>query len=124
MTRFLSALCFCWIALVIAPLAMGQESFPGVDLLYPEFAHPDADARAAIKKRDFRFIALDRQKQDVPAMKRYPRLVEKHGTKFIQQPFRIFATTSQNFSFTLRARTYATDYNAVVLEHLLQRRAR
>ncbi len=119
MTRFL--LCLCWIALVTASSATGQASFPGVDLLYPEFAHPAPDARAAIEKRDFRFITVDRHGKDVPGMERYPRVVETHGTKVVRQPLRIVATASQNFSFALRARVYATEYNRTVLRHLLKR---
>ena len=41
------------------PLANGQDSFPGVDLLYPEFAHPREDALAAIERHDFRFMLID-----------------------------------------------------------------
>ena len=97
-----------------------QDSAGGIDLLYPEFAHPREDAFAAIEKRDFRFINVDRHGKDVPGMDRYGRLVEIYGTRFVKQRFHIFATPSQNFSFILRARVYATAYNKTVLHYLLQ----
>lgn len=92
----------------------------GLDLLYPEFAHPREDAFAAIEKRDFRFINIDRNAKDVPGTERYPRLVETYGTRFVKQRFRIFTTSSQNFSFVLRARAYARQYNETLLHYLLQ----
>jgi hypothetical protein len=103
------------------PFANGQDSFSGVDLLYPEFAHPEKDALAAIKRRDCRFIMIDRR-GTVPGVERYPRLKATYGSKFIKQRFRIFATRSQNFSFNLRARTYAHDYNQTLLRYMLERR--
>jgi hypothetical protein len=103
-----------------APLAGAQDSFSGVDLLYPEFAHPREDAFAAIGKRDYRFINVDRHGKDVPGVERYPRMVEIHGMKFVKQRFRLFATPSQKFSFTLRARAYAGEYNQALLNYLLQ----
>ena len=121
MIRLLPALCLCWISVAPALPATDEDVFAGVDLLYPEFAHPAEDAHAAIAKRDFRFITVDRHGKDVPGAERYPRLVEKNGTKFVKQPFRILATTSQNFSFMLRARAYANEYNRTVLHYLLQR---
>ncbi|MDQ3545911.1 MAG: hypothetical protein M3429_05250, partial [Verrucomicrobiota bacterium] len=57
-----------------------------------------------------------------PGIERYPRLKEIYGVKVIKQRFRIFATRSQNFSFGLRARAYAHDYNQTLLEYLLKRR--
>lgn len=101
--------------------ARGQDAFSGVDLLYPEFAHPQQDAQAAIKRRDLRFIATDRH-QTTPGVERYPRLKEIYGTKVIRQRFRIFVTRSQNFSFNLRARAYAADYNRILLEYLFKAR--
>ena len=106
MKRLLPVLLILGIGFVRIPLANGQDSFSGVDLLYPEFAHPREDAFAAIERRDFRFIMIDRQ-GTVPGVERYPQLKATYGTKFIKQRFRIFATRSQNFSFNLRARTYA-----------------
>lgn len=120
MHRLLSALLAFALGLALVPHANGQD-FPGVDLLYPEFAHPEQDALAAIEKRDFRFITVDRHGKVAPGVERYPRLVEIHGTKFIKQRFRIFATSSQKFSFALRARAYADDYNRTVLRYLLTR---
>lgn len=123
MNSFLRALLIFTILLALQPLpAPGQDSFSGVDLLYPELAHPLADARAAIKQRDLRFIAIDRYGKDAPGVERYPRLKEIQGTKFVRQPFRIFATRSQNFSFSLRARAYAEEYNRAILSYLLKQR--
>ncbi|MEO8439873.1 MAG: hypothetical protein ABI540_06580 [Spartobacteria bacterium] len=119
MHRFLPAFilfCFGWM-----PILAAQEMTPlaGIDLLYPEFAHPRADALAAIKRNDLRFIIIDRKKT-APGIERYPRYRKKYGTKFIRQRFRIFATSSQNFSFNLRARAYAYDYNKTLLDYLLK----
>jgi hypothetical protein len=113
---FLLFACGC----VPAPLAGAQNSFSGIDLLYPEFAHPREDASAAIEKRDFRFINIDRHGKDVPGLKRYPGLVEIYGTQFVKQRFRLFETPSRKFSFTLRARAYAEEYNQALLHHLLR----
>jgi hypothetical protein len=121
MNRFLPACMLLFIGWTLASPTNGQDSFAGIDLLYPEFAHPQGDALAAIKRRDFRFITTDRHKT-VPGVERYPRLKEIYGTKFIKQRFRIFATRSQNFSFNLRARTYAYDYNRTLLRFLLKQR--
>lgn len=104
----------------LAPLAGAQDSIAGVDLLYPEFAHPREDALAAIGKRDYRFINVDRHGKDVPGLERYPRLVEIYGTRFVKQRFLLFATPSQKFSFILRARAYADEYNQTLLHYLLQ----
>ncbi len=121
MNRFLPACMLLFIGWTLGPPAKGQDSLAGVDLLYPEFAHPREDARAAIRRRDFRFITTDRHKT-VPGVERYPRLKATYGTQFIQQRLRIFATRSQNFSFNLRARAYAFDYNQTLLHHLLTQR--
>ena len=123
MNRFLAACIFLCLGWMLVPPATGQDSFAGVDLLYPEFAHPQRDAIAAIKRRDFRFITTDRHKT-VPGVERYPRLKAIHGTKFIRQRFRLFATRSQNFSFNLRARAYAYDYNRTLLRYLLKQDAK
>ncbi|MGH8092874.1 MAG: hypothetical protein ACREIF_05320 [Chthoniobacterales bacterium] len=106
---------------ILSPaVARAQDSFAGIDLLYPELAHPDEDARAAIKQGDLRFIAVDRYGKDVPGVERYPRLKQIHGTKFVRQPFRILATPSENFSFNIRARAYAREYNRVILRFVLR----
>jgi hypothetical protein len=121
MNRFLPACIFLYIGWMLVPPANGQDSFAGIDLLYPEFAHPQEDALAAIQRRDFRFVTTDRHKT-VPGVERYPRLKATHGTKFIKQRFRLFATRSQNFSWNLRARAYAQDYNQTLLQYLLKER--
>lgn len=120
MHGLLRALLILAVGLAFPSFALGQESFSGVDLLYPELAHPQEDAEQAIKQRDFRFIAIDRYGKDAPGVERFPRLKEIHGTKFVRQRFRIFANSSQNFSFALRARAYAHDYNRAILRYLLK----
>jgi hypothetical protein len=99
--------------------ARAQEAIGDLDLLYPQFAHPEKDAAVAIRRRDFRFITTNRQRTIVPGVGGHANLRRKYGTKYIRQPFRIFATSSQNFSFNLRARTYAGQYNEVLLKYLL-----
>ena len=118
MQRLLTALLLLTVGLAPVSRASGQNA--GVDLLYQEFAHPREDAFAAIEKRDYRFINVDRHGKDVPGLERYPRLVEIHGTRFVKQRFRIFASPSQNFSFSIRARVYAEEYNQTLLHYLLQ----
>lgn len=122
MNRALAVLLILTAGLASFPRASAQDSdaFAGVDLLYPEFAHPREDLAAAIKSRDYRFIAVDRRRRDIPGVER-GRMVQIHGTKIIQQRFRIFATQSQNFSFALRARAYAAEYNRALLRFLQQR---
>lgn len=119
MTRLLPTCMLLLLGWACISSAQGQDAFAGVDLLYPEFTHPEQDAQAAIKRRDLRFIATDRQ-QTAPGVERYPRLKEIYGTKVIRQRFRIFATGSQNFSFNLRARAYAEDYNRTLLQYLFK----
>ncbi len=121
MIRFLPACIFLFVGMALASPIHAQDSFAGIDLLYPEFAHPQEDARAAIAKRDYRFVATDRHKT-TPGIEPYPRLKEIYGTKVIRQRFRIFTTRSQNFSFNLRARAYATEYNQTLASYLLERR--
>ena len=118
MNRFQSALLIFLLGLAPVALANDQESVPGVDLLYPEFAHPKEDANAAIKSGNLRFINVDRHGKVVPGAERYGRLVELHGTKFIKQRFRFFASPSQNFTFLLRARVYAAEYNRTLVRYL------
>ena len=120
MNRFLPLL----LVFLFVPGAPAQDSAGGIDLLYPEFAHPREDGFAAIEKHDYRFINVDRHGKDVPGMDRYGRFVEIYGTRFVKQRFRIFATPSQNFSFILRARAYAREYNETVLHYLLQKSAK
>ena len=117
MKRLLPLLVIFGVGLVRIPLANGQDSFSGVDLLYPEFAQPREDARAAIKRRDFRFIMIDRR-GTVPGVEDYPQLKAAYGAKYIRQRFRVFVTRSENFSFNLRARTYAYDYNQTLVRYL------
>ena len=121
MNRLLSVILIFGAGFALIPLATGQDSLAGVDLLYPEFAHPQEDALAAIQRRDFRFIMID-HRGTVPGVEHHPQLKATYGTKFIKQPFRIFATRSQNFSFNLRARAYADDYNEALVRYLQQRR--
>jgi hypothetical protein len=54
------------------PPLIGQEAGAGIgiDLLYPEFAHPREDVAAAIQRDDLRFIAIDRARRIVPGMRR------------------------------------------------------
>ena len=120
MNRFQSALLIFLIGLAPVPFASAQDSLLGVDPLYPEFAHPREDALAAIKKRDYRFINVDRHGKDVPGLEHYGHFVEIYGTRLVKQRFRLFATPSQNFSFILRARAYANEYNQAILHYLQQ----
>ena len=124
MNRFQSALLIFLIGLAPVPLARAQDSLLGVDPLYPEFAHPREDAFAAIEKRDYRFINVDRHGKDVPGLERYPRFVEIYGTRFVKQRFLLFATPSQKFSFILRARAYAGEYNQALLHYLQQQNSK
>jgi len=117
MNRFLPLL----LVFLFVSGASAQESVGGIDLLYPEFAHPREDALAAIAKRNYRFINVDRHGKDVPGTERFEGLVEFYGTRFVKQRFRIFQTPSQNFSFILRARAYARGYNDTLLHYLLQK---
>ncbi len=121
MRNFLGALLLFAICVSLPAPARAQAAFGGVDLLYPELAHPEEDARAAIKKGDLRFVAIDRYGKDTPGVNRYPQFKRRYGTRFVKQPFRIIATPSQNFSFRIRARAYAETYNAILLRHLLTR---
>ena len=117
MKKLLPVLLIFGVGFMYIPLTKGQDSFSGVDLLYPELAHPREDALAAIKRQDFRFIMID-HRGTVPGAERYPQLKATYSTRFIKQRFRIFATRSQNFSFNLRARTYAHDYNQTLIRYL------
>jgi len=124
MNRLQRALLIFLIGSVMAPLASAQEAIiGGVDALYPEFAHPREDAFVAIKKRDFRFIAIDRHGKDVPGLEHYGRFVELHGTKFLKQRFLPPLTASRKFSYLLRSRAYAQQYNETILHYLQQQPA-
>jgi hypothetical protein len=117
MNRFLPLL----LVFLFVSGASAQDFAGGIDLLYPEFAHPREDAFAAMEKRDYRFINVDRHGKDVPGTEHFEGLVESYGTRMVKQRFRIFATPSQNFSFILRARAYAREYNETLLHYLLQK---
>jgi len=124
MNRFQCALLIFLIGLVSAPLASAQEAIiGGVDTLYREFAHPREDALRAIKRRDFRFIAIDRHGKDVPGLEKYGRFVELYGTRFLKQRFLPPVTTSRQFSYLLRSRAYAQEYNETILHYLQQQQA-
>ncbi len=111
-------------ALGSASLLRAQEALGELDLLYPQFAHPEEDAAAAIKRNDLRFITTDRRRTIVPGVEHYPRLRKIYKTKYIRQPFRIFVTESENFSFNIRARAYAARYNHVLVDYLLAHKRR
>jgi len=108
-----------FLLLALATGAGAQDFYAPVDLLYPELAHPEKDVRAAIEKRDFRFLTVDRFGKDAPGVNEYPRLKRRYGTRFIKQPFRIISTPSQEFSFRIRARVYAEKYNTFLRDYLL-----
>src|SRR5690242_7335162 len=102
MNRLFLLLIVFALGLSLVSHAHGQDSFAGVDLLYPELAHPDKDAHRAIKRSDFRFVAIDRYGKDAPGLESSPQLKRHYGTKLVRQPFRIIATPSQDFSFRIR----------------------
>jgi hypothetical protein len=104
-----------------APLQAEEPVF-GVDLLFPELAHPKEDALAAIRRHDFRFITTNRAMTIVPGVEDYPQVVRHRGTKFMKQPLHLFASRSRTFSYNIRVRAYAVDYNKTLLEYLLQRK--
>lgn len=115
--------CFAALLTLVLGLALtqpagGQDLISGVDLRYPEFAHPEKDAATAIGRRDFRFIAVDRARRIVPGAERYRRLQKAYGTKVVPQHLRLFPSASQNFSFSLRARAYAEQYNLTLATYL------
>ena len=120
MTKIIPLLLLLALGMAGGSSARAQDSFAGIDLLYPEFAHPERDAQAAIKERDYRFITTDRQRKVVPGLGEHRGLRWKYKTKFIRQRLRLFPTRSQNFSYNLRARAYATEYNQTLLQFLLE----
>ncbi|MEO6870724.1 MAG: hypothetical protein ABI233_00720 [Chthoniobacterales bacterium] len=122
-TPFLRGPVFLLAALVISsqyPVA-AQEAGAGVgiDLLYPEFAHPREDVAASIKRDDLRFIATDRARRIVPGMEHSRNLLRQYRVKHIRQRFRLFPSRSQNFSYNLRAEAYAREYNLTLKQYLL-----
>jgi len=121
MNRLFALLIVFALGFLLLSRAAGQDSFAGVDLLYPQLAHPAKDAQEAIKRGDFRFVAIDRYGKDTPGVEDYPLLKQRYRTKLVRQPFRIIATPSQDFSFRIRARAYAEEYNGILLRHLLGR---
>lgn len=108
-----------------AAIASAQDADPllGVDPLFPEFAHPREDAFGAIGRRDYRFINIDRNGKDVPGMEHYGRFVERYGTKVLKQRFLPPLSASRKFSYLLRSRAYAQEYNETILHYLQQRQA-
>ena len=116
-----SLLIFLFGLFAFVPL-QAEEPVIGVDLLFPELAHPVDDARAAIRRHDYRFIAINRTMTAVPGVEGYPRTVEHHGTKFMKQPLHLFASRSRTFSYNIRVRAYATDYNKTLLQYLLAKK--
>lgn len=108
----------------LIPPSSGQEYLPAVDLLYPQFAHPQRDVAAAIKHRDFRFLTMDRVGQLVPGVEGYAHLKAFYGLKLLKAHLHLFASASEHFSFDLRARAYAQEYNRALLDYLLAHQRR
>jgi hypothetical protein len=104
---------------VLRPLS-AQEFSSEIDLLYPEYAHPVEDAKAAIARHDYRFLAVDHARKIVPGMEHAARLRRRYKVKFLRQRLRLFPTASENFSFNLRAHAYAKEYNLYLAHYLLQ----
>jgi hypothetical protein len=124
MNRTRCALLILLIGFVSPPIASAQESvIGGVAPLFPEFAHPREDALGAIERRDYRFISIDRHGKDLPGLERYGRFVELHGSKFLKQRFLPPLSASRKFSYLLRSRAYAREYNETILHYLQQRQA-
>src|SRR5262245_52163540 len=94
------------------------QEMVGFDPLFPELAHPKEDARAAIGGHDFRFITINRAMTVVPGVEGYPRTVRHHGTKFMKQPLHLFMSRSRTFSYNIRVRAYAAEYNKTLLQYL------
>ena len=119
MKSHLAFLALAVLASVALPPLAAQELSGEIDLLYPEFAHPDRDVAKAIERRDYRFLAIDRSLKVVPGMEHGRRLRRIYGVRFMRQRLRLFATASQNFSYNLRARAYAEEYNLTMAKYLL-----
>lgn len=101
------------------PRLAGQDLTGEIDLLYPEFSHPERDVAAAIQQRDYRFIAVDRARRIVPGMEHGRRLRRIYGVRHLRQRFRLFPSRSENFSYNLRAQSYAEQYNLTLAKFLL-----
>ena len=84
MKRLLISFLICALGPGCALPAPAQESVAGIDLLYPQLAHPHEDAFAAMKKRDFRFIIVDRSANDVPGLEKHQNLRWIYGTKLVK----------------------------------------
>jgi len=111
-----------FLGLVLPPPLKAEEPVLGGDVLFPELAHPAKDAHAAIRHHDFRFITINRGMNVVPGVEDYPRTVKHYGTKFMKQPLHLFASPSRTFSYNIRVRSYAADYNKTLLQYLQQRK--
>ena len=111
---------------ILSSLAISKAEEPvlGVDLVFPELAHPREDALAAIRRSDFRFITIDWTMKVVPGVEKYPRTVRHYGTKFMKQPLHLFTSRSRSFSYNIRVRAYASEYNKVILQSVLERKRR
>ena len=105
----------------IAPL-QADEAIIGVDHLFPELAHPNEDALRSIRAHDYRFITINRAMTVVPGVEDHPQTVRHHGTKFVKQPVHLFLSRSRTFSYNIRLRAYAADYNQTLLRYLLQKK--
>jgi|1186.fasta_scaffold258596_1 hypothetical protein len=125
MNRLQCALVIFLISSLSAAIATAQDADPRieVDPLFPEFAHPRQDAFRAIETRDYRFINIDRHGKDVPGLEHYGRFIELYGTKFLKQRFLPPLSASRKFSYLLRSRAYAREYNETILHYLQQRQA-
>jgi hypothetical protein len=71
MHQFLPSFLLIFLGWTLVSPAHAEDPSVGVDLLYPEFAHPQEDARAAIGRNDLRFITTDRH-HTVPAWRVTP----------------------------------------------------
>ena len=112
---------FFLLCLAVPISLKAEEPFLGVDLLFPELAHPTDDLSAAIRRRDFRFITINREMTIVPGVENYPRTVKRYGKKFMKQPLHLFLSRSRTFSYNIRVRAYAAEYNTTLLQYLLKR---
>jgi hypothetical protein len=118
MNRLLIPFLIFALGLRAASSVIAQDTYAGVDLLYPQLAHPRADAQAAIKNRDYRFLIIDHSAKEVPGLDKHQKLRWIYGTKLVRRPF-VFANHSQIFSFNIRARAYAEEYNRTLLQYFL-----
>ena len=119
MKSHLAFLAFAMLATVALPPLTAQELSGEIDLLYPELSHPDRDVAEAIARRDYRFLSIDRARKVVPGMEHGRRLRRIYGVRVMRQRLRLFPTASQIFSYNLRARAYAEEYNLTMAKYLL-----